>query len=372
MRALSSTFVPIKFQAQTDAAPSNVDVGKPPSRPAVRSWKALEERIALGLRNHWYVILPSDEIPAGKPIGITRLGEDLAVWRDAEGKVRVFADRCPHRGAKLSLGMQRDGGLRCWYHGWLFDPDGQCQSIPSQGGPCALAERARVTTYPVEEHGGLVYAYFSADGSEPTTPCPNPYELESAEWNGFIVRHHWKGVPWIRAMENLIDPIHGPFLHQGTYTLGKSKTDADIVEVRQNEDGSHFVGRKGQKLVNFDFTEYHFPNWFRLDIPYPWSAGPGGPMRILVTVCPIDEHSCQVYMVRKRKITGWRWQLWNLLWHVRLEKKMWQVIDQDEAILASQRGTDGLDHEHLTQSDIGIATMRKLLGQAVRQQDGAP
>ncbi|WP_161993320.1 aromatic ring-hydroxylating dioxygenase subunit alpha [Lacisediminimonas profundi] len=342
--------------------------------PAARRnpWKDVEEKFALGLRNHWYAILPSDELPLDKPVGIKRLGADLVVWRDAEGQVRVFEDRCPHRGAKLSLGVQQDGGLRCWYHGWKFDSEGQCNSIPSEGGECATSKRVRVRSYPVEEHGGLIFAYFSSDDSPPAVPCQNPYELESPEWNGFIVRHHWQGVPWIRAMDNLIDPIHGPFLHMGTYTLSSNKGHTDTIEVRKNPDDSYFVGRKGQALVNFDFTEYHFPNWFRLDIPYPWSAGPGGPMRILVLVCPIDADSCQVYMVRKRKITGWKWWLWKALWHIRLEKKMWQVIDQDVAILSSQDGTTCLDHESLVQSDAGIATMRKLFREAAQAKEDRP
>ncbi len=342
-----------------------------PAAPVRRTWPEIEAHFAQGLRDQWYAILPSDELPADKPLGIRRLGEDLAVWRDPEGKVRVFEDRCPHRGAKLSVGVQRDGGLRCWYHGWKFDATGQCNDIPSQGGDCAIAQRIKVRSYPAEEHGGIIFAYFGRDDSPPKEPCPNPYELESPEWNGFIVRHHWKGVPWIRAMDNLIDPIHGPFLHKGTYTLGQSGSHADVIEVRRNDDGSHFVGRKGQALVNFDFTEYHFPNWFRLDIPYPWSAGPGGPMRILVLVCPIDAESSQVYMVRKRKITGWKWWLWKFLWHVRLEKKMWQVINQDVAILTSQRGTYCLEKENLVQSDAGVATMRKLFRDALAREGAA-
>jgi phenylpropionate dioxygenase-like ring-hydroxylating dioxygenase large terminal subunit len=351
-----------------------VDSGARPRTAARRDrrpWGEIEKEVAAGLRNHWYVVMPSDELPADKPVALRRMGEDIAVWRDAEGKVRVFADRCPHRGARLSMGRQLEGGLRCWYHGWLFDASGQCREIPSEGSECTLTGEVKVKAYPAEEHGGLVFVYFSSDGREPHEPCPNPYELESPEWNGFIVRHHWKDVPWFRAMDNLIDPLHAPFLHAGTYTLYQTKAYKDEIEVRKNDDGSYHVGRKGQALVNFDFTEYHFPNWFRLDIPYPWSAGPGGPMRILVMVCPIDENSSQVYMVRKRKITGWKWWLWKALWHVRLERKMWQVIDQDELILLSQRGRESLDSEYLVQGDTGLVTLRNLFREAVAKEKDA-
>jgi phenylpropionate dioxygenase-like ring-hydroxylating dioxygenase large terminal subunit len=334
----------------------------------LRRWPELETELAAGLRNHWYVVMRSNAVPADRPVAVRRMGEDLVAWRDGEGKVRLMADRCAHRGARLSLGRVREGALMCWYHGWVYDGTGQCQSIPSEGGACPLATEVKIKSYPTQEHGGLVFAYFSSDGRAPHEPCPNPYELEDRQWNGFIVTHHWQGVNWFRAMDNLADPLHGPFLHAGTYTLGRTKGHQDRIETRQNEDGSFYIGRKSQALVNFDFTEYHFPNWFRLDIPYPWSAGPGGPMRILVFVCPIDAQACQVYMVRKRKIGGWKFAIWWTLWHLRLERKMWDVLDQDELILASQRGSEALGSEYLTQGDSGITLVRKLFRDAVAKE----
>ena len=353
------------MSAQVDQIPAITPKGP-------RKWNDIEQELLNGLRNYWYVVMPSDEVPADRPIAIRRMGEDLVVWRDAEGKVHVMEDRCAHRGARLSLGKVREGELVCWYHGWRYDRAGQCNFIPSEGGACELAKSARVKVYPAEEHGGLVFAYFSSDGRAPHEPCLNPYELESEEWNGFIVRHHWKGVPWFRALENLADPLHGPFLHAGTYTLGRTKGHQDTIDVKKNSDGSHYIGRKSQALVNFDYTEYHFPNWFRLDIPYPWSAGPGGPMRILVFLCPEDAGATRVYMVRKRKIRGWKFAIWRFLWQVRLERKMWQVIDQDEAILFSQRAAHALDSELLTQGDSGILLLRKLFREALARQRKSP
>lgn len=341
-----------------------------PARPVrgPKKWNDIEEELLSGLRNQWYAILRSDEVPHDQPIAVRRLGEDLVAWRDGERKVRLMADQCLHRGAKLSLGKLREGQLMCWYHGWRYDASGRCAYIPSEGGGCELAKGSSLKSYPTEEHGGLIFAYFSTDGRKPHVPCPNPHELESPEWNGFIVRHHWKGVPWFRAMENLADPLHGPFLHAGTYTLGRTKGHQDTIAIKKNADESFYIGRTAQALVNFDYTEYHFPNWFRLDIPYPWSAGPGGPMRILVFVCPVDGQSTQVYMVRKRKATGWKFAIWWILWHVRLERKMWEVIDQDEAILASQRGSSALDSELLTQGDSGILLLRKLFREAIAKE----
>jgi phenylpropionate dioxygenase-like ring-hydroxylating dioxygenase large terminal subunit len=354
-------------QLKTLAAP-------PPPRPRQptgtqrSSWGEIEAELASGLLDHWYAIAPADEVPADRALSVKRMGLDLAVWRDAAGQYRVMVDQCAHRGAKLTLGGVSERGLRCWYHGWLYDGDGKCVEIPSEGSACPFLHEIKLRSFPTEVHGGLIFAYFPKDDSSSRLPCPNPYELENPDWNGFIVRHYWKDVCWFRAMENLSDPLHAPYLHAGTYTLSKNQKDQDTIEVSKNEDGSYYIGRRGQSLVNFDFTEYHFPNWFRLDIPYPWSAGPGGPMRILVFVCPIDATSSQIYMVRKRKITGWKWWLWKALWHVRLERKMWQVIDQDEAILRSQDNEQALNSEYLVQSDSGLVRLRGLFRDALKEQ----
>jgi phenylpropionate dioxygenase-like ring-hydroxylating dioxygenase large terminal subunit len=332
------------------------------------AWSKIEEQFASGLRGYWYAITTSAEVPQGGILSIKRMGEDLAVWRDRRGAVHVMVDRCPHRGAKLTRGRVEEDGLRCIYHGWLYNGAGECIDIPSEGSACSFLRDVRAKSYPAEEHGGLVFAYFSADAAGPAEPFQPPYELESPEWSGFIVRHHWKGIRWFRALENLLDPFHAPFLHAGTYTLSKTKSYQDTIVVDKNADGSLSVHRKGQNLVNFDSTEFHFPNWTRLDIPYPWTAGPGGPMRIVVTVCPIDDESSQVYMVRKRKITSWKWWIWRALWYVRLKRKMWDVLDQDEDILLSQTNGQALRSEYLVQSDMGIVRMRNMFREAYRKQ----
>lgn len=69
----------------------------------MRQFQSLEEYLSLGLRNRWHPVLSSWEIESN-PVGITRLGENLVLWRDEDGKVHALEDRCPHRGARLSLG----------------------------------------------------------------------------------------------------------------------------------------------------------------------------------------------------------------------------------------------------------------------------
>ena len=352
-------------QAETQAVEAD-DVGRLRDRRLRASergrWRAVEEAFESGLRNHWYAVAPASALAGANPLALRRMGEDLVLWRDAEGGLRLFADRCAHRGARLSLGAVVGGRLCCCYHGWAYDGTGQCVAIPSEGGACDLADEARVRAYPVEQHGGLVFAWFDDDGRAPGRACPNPAELESPEWSGFIVPHEWHGVGWFRVLENLVDPIHAPFLHAGTYTMGHGALQ-DVIAVEDRPDGL-FVKREGQELVSFDYSTYHFPNWCEVDVPYPWSAGPGGAMRVLVFVTPIDAGATQIYMVRKRRITGWRWWIWRALWHLRLRRKMYDVLDGDEAALTSQRNRAALDGEFLAQSDLGIVRMRRLFADA--------
>jgi phenylpropionate dioxygenase-like ring-hydroxylating dioxygenase large terminal subunit len=336
-----------EFSPQTN---ENIGVVRPR-----RPWPIVEAELAAGLRNEWYALLPSSDV-GQRPVALRRLGEDLVLWRDAAGKLQLFRDSCAHRGARLSLGHATKTGLRCWYHGWVFDANGECVEVPSEGG-CPL-KGARVRSYPVEEHGGIVFGYLSEDGVvHPHTACPNPAELESPEWSGFIVPHLWN-TTWFRILENLVDPLHAATLHSDTYTMGGG-TDEDKIQVEDRPDGI-FVTRAEQRQTSFDAVEFHFPNWCRLDIPYPWTAGPGGPMRILVFVTPVDADSTRVYMVRKRRITGLKWWLWAVLWSLRLKRKMYKAMDQDEAILVSQRGQQALESERLRQSDLGVARLRSL------------
>jgi phenylpropionate dioxygenase-like ring-hydroxylating dioxygenase large terminal subunit len=317
-----------------------------------------EADLARGVRGLWHPILRSCDL-RDRPVGVTRLGEDLVLWRDDQGAARVFGDRCPHRGAKLSLGSLRDGALVCGYHGFEFGPAGGCLSVPVEGPESALAPRLRASTYPAEERWGLVWCYVGEVDEAPPPLCL-PEELTSPEWSGFICEAHWP-VNWLLIFENLADPMHGPFLHGRSHTLSRGRK-ADRLRLRPIEDG-FVVERELQRGVNFDWSEVHLGGlaWFRIDIPYPWFAGPGGPLRILGFVTPVDDANSLVYFLRLRRSAGWRRALWRLLYRAFWERQHWKVIEQDRAMLESQRGLDSRRFEHLAQSDLGVVHLRRLL-----------
>src|SRR4051812_14731371 len=86
--------------------------------------------VGMGLRNYWYPILMSEELPSGRALSVRRLGEDLVAWRGGDGRPHVLVDRCPHRVARLSLGRVMGDNLQCAYHGLRFDGSGRCVMMP--------------------------------------------------------------------------------------------------------------------------------------------------------------------------------------------------------------------------------------------------
>lgn len=135
--------------------------------------------LELGLRNFWYPIIQSSELPAATPVSITCLAEELVIFRDAGGHPRVLFDRCPHRYVKLSAGRMLNGQLQCAYHGLRFDGDGRCTLIPWETESSDLLKKLCVRAYPAAEAGGYVWAYLGNVDEFPAPPLEEaiPEEL---------------------------------------------------------------------------------------------------------------------------------------------------------------------------------------------------
>src|SRR5437764_1380407 len=121
-------------------------------------------------RRYWQPVALSEELPPdGAPLPIRLLGEDLVLFRDEGGKPGLLGVHCAHRGAYLSYGRLEDGGLRCIYHGWLYDRTGRCLEQPGEPEGSTFHERIRQTAYPCVEAGGLILAYLGP-GTPPLLP----------------------------------------------------------------------------------------------------------------------------------------------------------------------------------------------------------
>ena len=124
------------------------------------------------MRRYWTPILLSKELLEhdGAPLRSRILGEDLVAFRDTNGDVGLLDNHCPHRRASLFFGRNEECGLRCVYHGWKFDKDGNCVDMPSEPAESNFKDKVRIKSYPVKEGGGLIWAYMGPPQLEPPMP----------------------------------------------------------------------------------------------------------------------------------------------------------------------------------------------------------
>src|SRR4051794_10360911 len=176
------------------------------------------------LRRYWWPVAGASEFaePDIRPVRL--LGEDLVLYKDLGGRYGLLDRHCRHRRADLSYGYVEECGLRCNYHGRLYDADGRCLAQPYEDmahPEARLRDEVRIKAYPVEERGGLLWAHL---GPEPRPLVP---DWEFFSWpNGFrqIVLAE---IPcnWFQCQENSIDPVHFEWLHTNWSRVLKGQTD---------------------------------------------------------------------------------------------------------------------------------------------------
>jgi 5,5'-dehydrodivanillate O-demethylase len=162
------------------------------------------------MRRYWQPIAAVSELSENPTKAIKLLGECLVLYKDRQGRLGLIDEACPHRRVNLIYGIPENEGLRCPYHGWLFDQRGQCLEMPAEPPDSTFKNRMQTKAYPVEELGGLVFAYL---GPEPVPLVPRWYPLVRDD----VIRDvGWAVVPcnWLQIMENSLDPVHGEYLHR--------------------------------------------------------------------------------------------------------------------------------------------------------------
>lgn len=320
-----------------------------------------------GLRNLWYPVAPSWQV-RGDPVGITRLAERIVLWRDADGQVHALADRCPHRGARLSLGWNLGNRLACWYHGVEVDSTGTVVDVPAVD-QCPLEGQACVKAYPVKEVQGAIFLWFGDALHQAPAPLDLPEQLTDPAYSSFLCTAVWR-CNYRYAIDNVMDPMHGAYLHAVSHSMAEGNKQARM-RVRKTPTGFVFE-KEDQSGVNFDWTEFGSTgaHWLRLSIPYRKSAGPGGQFWIIGFATPIDERICQVFFWRVRKVEGWQRDAWRFLYKTRLEGLHWAVLEQDRLILEGM-APDAREHEFLYQHDTGMARLRRLMLDEAKAQVAA-
>ena len=174
------------------------------------------------MRRHWIPVCLSEEVdePDGTPAKARILGQDLVVFRDSEGRVGVLDELCPHRRASLVLGRNEEGGLRCLYHGWKFDVNGNALELASEPAGSGLKDKVKQRAYPVREWGGWVWSYLGPRDSMPEFEPP-PYAPD-----GNVRVSIAKAIlpcNWAQVLEGAIDSAHSSSLHSSDFVPARVK-----------------------------------------------------------------------------------------------------------------------------------------------------
>ena len=163
------------------------------------------------LRKYWQPVALVDEFNGERPVRPVRLlGENFVLFRDEKGQYGLLDRDCPHRNADLAFGRLEAGGLRCPFHGWLFDTAGNCLETPAEPAGSTFCQRIKQKSYPVLVRSGVIFAYLGK-GEPPAFPALDCFV--APETHTFAFKGLWE-CNWLQSLEVGMDPAHASFLHR--------------------------------------------------------------------------------------------------------------------------------------------------------------
>ena len=248
--------------------------------------------------NQWYGILDARQLKKNRPLGVTRMGEKLVLWRCDDGVIGCAADCCAHRGAQLSLGKVHGDAVHCPFHGFGYDASGRGVVIPANGQQAPVPERFQVRAYRAVEAHGLIWIWW---GDQRASYPPLPFFQELTEpgfsYGQFV--DHWP-VHYSRAIENQLDVVHLPFVHHNTIGRGhRTVIDGPVVDwvddelrvwvFNRVEDG--IPARRAEELDVTDksaMLRFRFGNIWRNRI--------ADDLNVFACFAPIDDDNTMIYL----------------------------------------------------------------------------
>ena len=360
------------------------------------------------MRLYWQPVALVEELDERRPVkALKLLGEDFVLFRDEARRYGLLDRDCPHRGADLAFGRLEDGGLRCAFHGWLFDTTGQCLQTPAEPEGSTFCRRIRQRAFPVVERSGIVFAYLG-EGAPPPFPAFDCFVAPDAYTFAF------KGLlecNWLQALEVGIDPAHASFLHRffededpaegyGRQFRGQSDNsdmpltrllreyDRPTIQVAPTEYGMQIVTTRSidERHTHVRVTNQYFPHAFVIPM--------NSEMTITQWHTPVDDETCYWYAiftsfgkpVDKAQMRAQRLQLYELPEYRSRQNRsnnygfnpheqahhtytgMGDDINvHDQWAVESMGRIQNRTREHLGQSDKAIIAYRKLLRHSIEQ-----
>ncbi|GAC1313898.1 MAG: Rieske 2Fe-2S domain-containing protein [Chloroflexota bacterium] len=361
-------------------------------------------------RRYWMPALLSEEVleTEGAPVQVRLLGEDLVAFRDSQGKVGLVGEYCPHRKASLFLGRNEDSGLRCVYHGWKFDADGECVDMPNEPPESRFRDKVRHTAYPCQEAGGVVWAYLGPREEMP--PLPR-FEWTLVPAAQRFVHKIYQATNYLQGLEGGIDSSHVSFLHASarqtpegprfdSVAIMPTVDSAPRFSVKEMDFGLLIAARREMddpRTAYWRLTPFSLPFYTVIPGPLDDSNAYSGHAWV-----PINDHTCWMYtyswhperplddLPRRGRhpahlvptVPGTYMPATNRTNLYGLDRAVQKTVnftgidnlsDQDRAVQEFMGPIVDRTTEHLGTSDLGvIGTRRLLLRQARELADGTP
>jgi len=349
-----------------------VAYGRPPQHPDAQL-TAVGPGTAMGelLRRYWQPIALSATL-RDLPQRVQILGEPLVLFRDLEGRPGLLYPRCMHRGTTLYYGKVENRGIRCCYHGWLFDVNGRCLEQPCEPGGGKDLDGVRQPWYPVEERYGFVFAYLGPPEKQPVLPRYDILEnvgAEEAIWStlggfGSTGDPSLDVVPysWLHMNDNVMDPWHVHVLHSTLTGPQFAAEFALLPEVRYYE-SDYGVCYSAVRELDDGRSVDRVSSWFMPNVmSVPDIFLKPGQSSLISWVVPVDDsHYVQAFALKLPK-----GQTFD---GIRLNGKLWGEMSDEEhqrtpGDFEAQMGQGPISlhsEEHLRTSDRGITMQRRML-----------
>jgi phenylpropionate dioxygenase-like ring-hydroxylating dioxygenase large terminal subunit len=325
------------------------------------------------MRRYWQPVGLSSKLK-DLPRAVRVLGEDLILFRDRKGRAGLLYPRCMHRGTSLIYGRTEEGGIRCCYHGWLFDVEGRCLDQPCEPEHGRHRDSARQPWYPVEERYGFVFAYLGPPEKKPVLPR---YDNLENVGPGERLWHSFGGfgstgddslevVPysWLHMNDNVMDPFHVHVLHS-TFSVIQFAPQFALMPKCDFFFADHGVCYSAVRKLEDGREVDRISSWLMPNImSVPDVQFKAGPSSGISWVVPVDDsHYVQAMVTKVPENIAFR--------GMRLNGKSWrdmsfedhQRTPGDYEAQAGQGPISLHSEEHLVTSDRGVMMQRRLLMQ---------
>ena len=334
------------------------------------------------MRRYWFPVATDQELAQNPVKAVRLLGENLTAYRDRQGNLGLVGQRCAHRSVDLKHGIPEANGIRCPYHGWVYDATGQCIDQPAEDPEHNFASRVKIPGYPVQELGGLIWGYL---GPEPAPLLPR-WDLFAYDNVFRVVGTTMINCNWLQCQENSVDTVHTEYAHGmfGIYSLERlGNTDPAVVSKYQR-----FVDRHHLK-IDFKRVKYGIQK-YRLTVGQDETAGSwttGHPM-VFPNYVLIGQPGYKEFQIRVPVDDE---TTWHLSYHVyfpgpgvEIPKQTTiptfevpyrdypdYVLGQDIVAWPSQGSITDRSVEKLAETDRGLILFRRMLEENVKTvEDG--